>query len=76
MLVKVWVDIRTLADRFFELGVFLGRKLLGRPVMEMHGVDRQSAVNHIRDSGGGLIHMERDYWSGPHWLSYTYYITK
>ena len=75
-LVSAWVSLNRLAAKLHRLGFSHGRKLIGRPVMEMYGVDQQSVAKCIRDSGGKLIHVERDFWSGPQWLSYTYYVTR
>jgi SAM-dependent methyltransferase len=75
-LVTAWVDFRALVARFHRRSYFYARKIIGRPVMEMYGIDQQSVVKRIRDFGGRVIHVERDFWSGPHWLSYTYYVTK
>jgi ubiquinone/menaquinone biosynthesis C-methylase UbiE len=52
------------------------KKLLGQPVMDMHGIPREQVIDVIETAGGSVEAVDEDDYVGHLWRSFSYYVSK
>ena len=68
--------MKTLPNRSRMLAYKIRSRLMNRPIMEMHGIRKQSVISIISNDGGKTLEVERLPDQGPGWRSYRYFATK
>ena len=70
------IGLKTLPNRSRMLAYKIRSRLMNRPIMEMHGIRKQSVISIISNYGGKTLKVERLPDQGPGWRSYRYFATK
>ncbi|OLE71232.1 hypothetical protein AUF78_02990 [archaeon 13_1_20CM_2_51_12] len=70
------IGLKTLPNRSRMLAYKIRSRLMNRPIMEMHGIRKQSVISIISNDGGKTLKVERLPDQGPGWRSYRYFATK